>query len=213
MLRMKRTKVDTSDLENIIGEEGRVKRHDSNEYFTPHTNLKPSKVVKIAAPGVSKSTRSSSNNNNQDEDSGFNPGGFPYIPVRTGYRTLDMNIVEVMVNMECVYKLDQRQVAPCLAYIMNTLAGQRWELEREERNAESEGDTENIDDTEENNNVKRKRSKLKDLTFVLPSRKSLHQRLEDASLMSFKYIAESIQKTHGAGGTVTMGTDDTVKAG
>ena len=123
-----------------------------------------------------------------------------------------MSIVEVMVNMECVYKVDQRQVAPCLAYIMNTLAGQRWELEREERNAESEGDTENIDDTEENNNVKRKRSKLKDLTFVLPSRKSLHQRLEDASMMNFRYVAETIQKTHEEGGTVTMGTDDTVKA-
>ena len=86
--------MDSSNLENIIGDEaeGRIKRHDSNEYFTPPINLQPSKVVKTAKPVVSKSTRSSSTNNSQDEVSGFNPGSFLEIHVRTGYRTLDMSI-------------------------------------------------------------------------------------------------------------------------
>ena len=47
---------------------------------------------------------------------------------------------------------------------------------------------------------------------MLPSRKSLHRKLEDAAMLNFKYVAESIEKTKEAGGTVTTGWDDTVKA-
>ena len=53
---------------------------------------------------------------------------------------------------------------------------------------------------------------MRDLTFVLPSRKSLQRKLEDAAMMNFRYVAESIEKAKEAGGTVTFGRDDTVKA-
>ena len=186
---------------------------DNSNEFTPAAYLKPSKVVRTSSATVPRSTRSSSCN--QSDNSGKNLRAFPDIPVRSGYRKLDMEIVEVMVDMECIFKVDQRQVAPCLAYIMNKLAGQKWEVENEEVGIEG---VEDCDDdyhgaeSDDNSNVKRKRSQSRDLTFVLPTRKCLRQRLEDASLMSFKYVAESIRETHEKGGTVTFGTDDTVKA-
>ena len=204
--------VDSDSLGNIIGEEERIPRKDSDEYFKPPKNLMPSKVVKPALPTGSVSTRASNPDNNPEEASKSKPKVFPEIPVRSGYRTLDMDIVEVMVNMECIYKIEQRQVAPCLAYIMNKLAGQKWEIEKEEVDSETENDSESSEVPEIEPSVKRKRSKLKDLTLVLPSRKTLHQRLEDASLMSFKFVAESVQKTHAIGGTVTVCTDNTIKA-
>ena len=36
--------------------------------------------------------------------------------------------------------------------------------------------------------------------------------LEDAALLNFKYVAQTIQSTHASGGTVTSGCDDTLKA-
>ena len=53
---------------------------------------------------------------------------------------------------------------------------------------------------------------MRDLTFVLPSRKSVHRKLEDAAMMNFKFVAESIEKTKAVGGTVTSGWDDTEKS-
>ena len=53
---------------------------------------------------------------------------------------------------------------------------------------------------------------MRDLTFVLPSRKCIHNKLEDAAMLNFKYVAETIEKTKEEGGTVTAGWDDTVKA-
>ena len=70
-----------------------------------------------------------------------------------------------MVNMECIYKIEQRQVAPCLAYIMNKLAGQKWEIEKEEVDIETENDSESSEVPEIEPSVKRKRSKLKDLKW------------------------------------------------
>ena len=137
-----------------------------------------------------------SNNNNT----------FPKKPVRTSYKDIDIGIIEVMVSMKSIFNVEQRREAPLLAYIMNNLAGQSWEVSTEETNSE-ESDSENEDEPQ-----KRKRRDTRDLTFVLPSRRTLRQKLEDASLLNFKYVAESIQNTSRAGGTVTSGWDDTIKA-
>ena len=106
--------------------------------------------------------------------------------------------------MESVYSVEQRRVAPLLAYIMNKLAGQAWEVPAE---AVDDPEVDEKDDLS-----KRKRRDTRDLTFVLPSRRILRNKLEDASLLNFKYVAETIMNTSTAGGTVTSGWDDTVKA-
>ena len=133
---------------------------------------------------------------------------FPKIPVRTSFKDIDFDILEVMVSMEAIYKVEQRQGAPLLAFIMNKLAGQSWDVCIEDStNEESENENDENQETQ-----KRKRKETRDLTFVLPSRCTMRKKLEDASLLNFQYLAETIQKTHSSGGTVTAGWDDTTKA-
>ena len=155
-----------------------------------------SKVVQNFPASASFTTRSGSST--KTEDSSLKP-------VRTSYKNVDIDILEVMVNMESQFGVEQRQVAPLLAYIMNKLAGQNWQPPTEET------ETLECDDKEADPKLG-KRKKMRDLTFVLPSRKCIHRKLEDAAMLNFKHVAESIEKTKEAGGTVTAGWDDTVKA-
>ena len=173
-----------------------VEVEKDSEIFKAPQRVEKSKVVQNLSGPSSVTTRSVPPSQNKTSD---------LKPVRTSYKNVDNDIIEVMVNMESQFGVEQRQVAPLLAYIMNKLAGQNWETPTEE--SESEECDENQNDPKLG-----KRKKMKDLTFVLPSRKSVHRKLEDAAMMNFKYVAESIEKTKEAGGTVTSGWDDTVKS-
>ena len=178
---------------------------DNNEVemFKKPRSVLESKVVP-SMRGVTRPTKSSSASTSLTEETSSDSSSFPTRVCRTGLKNVDPSIVEVMVVMESKYKVEQRQVAPLLAYIMNTLAGQHWEAPIEE--SEMPGtDTENI-------NTRRGRKPTRDLTYVLPSRKSLRSKLQDASLLSFRYVAEAVQAAQVAGGTVTLGVDDTIKA-
>ena len=110
--------------------------------------------------------------------------------------------------MESQFGVEQRQVAPLLVHIMNKLGGQTWEPPSEE--------SERLECAEEtipeDGPTVGKRKKMRDLTFVLPSRKCLQRKLEDAALLNFQHVAETIERTHAAGGTATAGWDDTTKA-
>ena len=186
-------------------EENNLERNNSNEYFKAPAGSEMSKVVKKVIPSVStrSSLKEDVENNDDDRDR------IPQIPVRNSYKNINSDILEVMVNMEAVYNVEQRRVAPLLAYVMNTLAGQAWDVTAEDN---TEEDSEAEGDKEQDDVQKRKRIDTRDLTFVLPSRKTMRRKLEDASLMNFKYVAETIQKTNESGGTVTSGWDDTLKA-
>ena len=168
----------------------------TDETFKVHPRAEQSKVVQNLT-GKSVKTRSKLST----------PEPEPTVekPVRTSLKNIDSTIIEVMVDMESQFGVEQRQVAPLLAHIMNKLAGQKWEVPTEETEILE------CDDTEPDQRL-RKRKKTRDLTFVLPSRTCLRKKLEDAALMNFKFVAETIEKTHVAGGTVTSGWDDTVKA-
>ena len=82
-----------------------------------------------------------------------------------------------MVNMECQFGVERRQVAPLLAYIMNKLSNQCWEPPTEETEKQE------CEETEDDNKLG-KRKNMRDLTFVLPSRKSLQRKLEDAAMLN-----------------------------
>ena len=180
-----------------------LERQDSGEMFKVSSKVEPSRVVKNMNQPQSASTRSSTHQ--PTSMSSINP--FPQKPVRTSLKDIDNTIVEVMVNMESRFSVEQRRVAPLLAYIMNSLAGQSWEAPTEE----SESDL-NESESEIEADQKRKRKETRDLTFVLPSRRTLRKKLEDAALLNFKYVAQTIQSTSAKGGTVTAGWDDTIKS-
>ena len=197
-----------AELKTATGEEfdeeihcGGIEKQDSGELFKVPSRIEPSKVVQNMNQSQTTSTRSSS----QQPANLSDTNQFPQKPVRTSFKDVDNTIVEVMVTMESRYSVDQRKVAPLLAYIMNSLAGQSWEAPTEE----------NEEDEHENKSEaiqKRKRKETRDLTFVLPSRKALRKKLEDAALLNFKHVAQTIQSTSIRGGTVTAGWDDTIKS-
>ena len=125
-----------------------------SEIFKAPQRVEKSKVVQNLSGPSSVTTRLVPPSQNKTSD---------LKPVRTSYKNVDNDIIEVMVNMESQFGVEQRQVAPLLAYIMNKLAGQNWETPTEE--SESEECDENQNDPKLG-----KRKKMKDLTFVLPSR-------------------------------------------
>ena len=202
-LRQRNSEQNTGETE---GEDdgGVIVRQDSGDLFKAPARAELSKVVRsLKSPATS--TRSASlRSTSLDRDSeNNNNDSFPKKPVRTSFKDIDRDIIEVMVTMESSYNVEQRKVAPLLAYIMNKLAGQCWEIPTEDLD---------MDNDAPDNTQKRKRKEIRDLTFVLPSRNTLRKKLEDASLLNFQFVAQSIQNTHKSGGTVTSGWDDTLKA-
>ena len=57
---------------------------------------------------------------------------FPQIPVRTGYRTIDVNIMETLVVMESAFKVEERKCTQLLAFIANKIFGQNWSVDTKE---------------------------------------------------------------------------------
>lgn len=184
------------DLDSVIGADNDIPEIDNNN--APDFKVHPRDAASRVVPGLtgSVSTRSSS--------SSF-PVKTAQRAVRTSYKHIDIDVIEAMVSMESQFGVEQRQVAPLLSYVMNKLAGQKWEPPTEESEKLECGDIE--DDPRLG-----KRKKVRDLTFVLPSRKCLHKKLEDAAMLNFQHVAETVAKTQEEGGTVTLGWDDTVKA-
>ena len=195
-------KISDDNRNSIVKEQDNVEDINCNdESFKVPKNLKHSTVVP-SFRASSKSTRSSSYSSPSKSTAS---GVFPDIACRSGYKNIDPTIVEVMVVMESKYKVEQRQVAPLLAYVMNNLAGQNWQIPSEETEVLENND-------KEDRSCSRNRRPSRDLTYVLPSRKTIRKRLEDASLLNFQYAAKAIQDANTAGGTVTLGVDDTIKA-
>ena len=196
-LALEKSKKKNTDLESLdLGADEDTFEKENDTEFRVHPREELSKVVQNLSGNPSVSTRATDSSKSTRS---------ALKPVRTSYKGVDNDIVEVMVNMESQYGVEQRQVAPLLAYVMNKLAGQIWEPPTEDSEAQE------LEEKETTPKL-RKRKNMRDLTFVLPSRKFIHRKLEDAAMMNFKYVAESIEKTKAHGGTVTSGWDDTVKS-
>ena len=109
--------------------------------------------------------------------------------------------------------MERRKVGGLLCYIMNKLAGQKWEEASEELAGNIDASDPINDETNNNDEIKkRKRKETRDLTYVLPSRKAISSKLQDAAMLNFQFAAESVVKTFQSGGITTLGTDDTVKS-
>ena len=95
-----------------------------DEEFTPgKTALKSPKTMKsIKSPRMTRSTL-------EFEQSAKQTELFPPIPVRTGYKTINPDIMECLVVMESKFKVDERKCAELLAYIANKVFHQKWDVE------------------------------------------------------------------------------------
>ena len=140
---------------------------DTGEEFKAPRSAYQSQVVPTKK-GDTRSTRSTSASASISENERPKSTSFPDKTCRSSFKNIDPDIVEVMLVMESKYKVEQRQVAPLLAYIMNTLGGQNWEAPTEK--------TEILETESENNDIPRR--KKKDLSHVLPSRKAIRSKLQ-----------------------------------
>ena len=137
---------------------------------------------------------------------------FPKIPARSGYRSINKDIMETLIVMESVYKVPARKSLHLLAYIGKKLFNQDWFVPEGER--EEDIRLEGKKRRGENEQPKKKKHKPSpdDLINALPSRQSVAAGVKDFALLSFADMAESIEGAHNDGAVVTYGTDDTVKA-
>ena len=71
---------------------------------------------------------------------------FPQIPIRTGYKTFNMDLVEALVMMESKFKVNGRKAPELLAYIANKLFKQEWIVSE----TDDKTDDENHDDETSN---------------------------------------------------------------
>ena len=195
--------VTVEDISEIVGAEEPLERQDSNEMMVP---IKIPKTVKQKVKPAQTRSRTEETSEQPTNQS------FPNIPVRTGYKTFNMDIIEVMVVAESKFGVERRKVGGLVCYIMNRLAGQNWEEATEDTIADFETIDVTEDTDDQDSNKKRKRRETRDLTNVLPSRKAINAKLQDAALLNVQFAAESVVKTFKAGGTTTFGTDDTVKS-
>ena len=88
-----------------------VSDDNKRDNFQPHWRIETSKVVKTFNQDSSKTRNNNILKNDKTDQKA----------VRSSYKNIDTEIIEVMVNMESQFSVEQRQVAPLLAYIMSKL--------------------------------------------------------------------------------------------
>ena len=123
----------------------------------------------------------------------------PCIPVRTGSRSVDPRICQLLVDLESKFGIESRKSRQVLAHIANSeLFQQKWEVKDWE-------DSDNVDVIASGETYP--------MTYVLPSRRTVAQYIKDSAIMNFKHIGDRIIKGKADGNTVlTFGSDDTKKA-
>ena len=111
---------------------------------------------------------------------------FPQIPVRSGYRAIDINIMETLVVMQSSFKVEERKCTQLLAFIANKIFGQHRSVEADEAtDGDDQQDDPQGEDIEEP--LEKKRKKVGNLDFVLPSRKAIHKWVQQFSRCNSNY--------------------------
>ena len=117
---------------------------------------------------------------------------FPQIPVRTGYRTIDVNIMETLVVMVSAFKVGERKCTHLPAFIANKIFGQNWSVDTKEDEDDQEEALYEDDNSIPAGPSEKKRKKISNLDFVLPSRKAIHKLVQQFSLLSLRDAATQI---------------------
>ena len=141
----------------------------------------------------------------------FEETSFPQIPVQSGYRAIDVNIMEILVVMQSSSKVEERKCTQLLAFIANKIFGQDWSVEADEAtDGDDQQDDPQGEDIEEP--LEKKRKKVGNLEFVVPSRKAIRRWVQQFSLLSLKDVATQITEAREQNRVVNYGVDETVKA-
>ena len=128
------------EVEEIEGEELLIDSDSDSEFTPSKTSARTPKTTTFKSPEyVTPVTR-----RNRETESITESNIFPSISVRSGFKDINADVMECLVVMESVYKVDARKSPHLLAYIANKLLGQNWTCE-EDRDSDAEISTPDSD--------------------------------------------------------------------
>lgn len=132
--------------------------------------------------------------------------------VRTGRRSFNESIIRCLVQCLSETTASPNEVCKLFENVGNMVFGQCWRVtsdveERDEDN--SDDDDEDLTESENLQQHPKKKTRV-DMTFVLPSRRTIMRYLEDASYLNLEYVAQQLLNKDEK--VITTGLDDTTKA-
>lgn len=200
------------DDRTFMSEEATDKEDEVSDEFIPgKCSNRASKTVKRSH------THSMETRGNLDaptfSSSSTSATDFPKISTRTGYKTVNLDIMECLVVMESVFKVAGNKAPKLLCYIANKVFKQNWIVADDEKPQKRKRKRkEEEEEEEEEPPSKKQKTYLDSYENVVPSRPAVQTWVESFSFLSFADMAESIAKAEENKQVVTFGIDDTVKA-
>ena len=149
---------------------------------------------------------------------------FPKVKIRNTFKRLNESVIRCLVQCQSETTCSTMEVCKIMVNVANMIFHQDWEMpeikdkdESTENDKDGETDSSSEEDEKQEGGIcerepyeKKKRKCKKDLTFTLPSRRTIMRYLEDASYMSLRYVAHQLLNNEES--VVTVGLDDTTKA-
>ena len=138
---------------------------------------------------------------------------FPEVPVRTGPKTLNVDLMSVLVQAMAKFSISPRVALEFSQMLANTVFGQSWVTTTVEPEEDHDEDSEAVEKESGAAGPPSKKSKQDhDLCNVLPTRQTLTAWSRDGYMLNFKLVAEKVAEAKDREDVVVMGVDDTVKA-
>lgn len=177
---------------------GDVDSEDDKEYC-------PGSTSATKGPANVKVTRSGGNNaDTESTEERF----FPEVSVRTGPRTLNVDLMSVLVQAIAKYSLSPRVAIEFAGMLANEVFGQSWVIATAEQEIEIDRNV----DVEQTEPPCKKSKQAQDLSNVLPTRQTVTSWSRDGYMLNFKLVAEKVTAARDRGDVVVLGVDDSVKA-
>ena len=170
----------------------------------------------------SKSLRSKSSSTSSSKSAEETSSKFPKIPLRSGRRKLNPQIMRAFVHCQATYKVSDNDIEGICVDFANLVFDQEWkkstEPDFEDIGSESEEEEDDVGkdagrselDTSAPPKKKRRRVQ-RDLTHRFPSRPTRRKWLKHGSLLNLRYVAKKIRDKR-ENQILTIGFDDTTKA-
>ena len=137
----------------------------------------------------------------------------PDIPVRDGYKSFNVNLLEALIQGYSDLKISINDLLEFSVLLANNVFGQSWKIgPNNEDESENKNEGEDVTENPDKPKVTKKRKKLEDLSHTMPCRKAILNWTETGAILNFKYLAEEITKASDVDSVVVLGIDDTVKA-
>ena len=134
---------------------------------------------------------------------------FPKVLVRSSRNVINESVIRCLVQCLSETTVSCLQVCKIMANVANLVFNQDWKLpqKKEDTEKDNEESQENYSDDEDDFGPG---CSKKDLSYTLPSRRTIMRYVDDASLLNLKYVADKILQSEDS--TITVGLDDTTKA-